>query len=200
MSVAIEQASGDALLRDHRPASNEQHVTWPRLLEGTEPIGQAAGSGLRKPPYLVRRCDGEIVQLSQLLYVIASQMDGRGLAAIADGVGDRLDVRITPEQVGYVAEQKLAPLGLVAHRDGSAPILERRTGLLGLRFRAGILSERGVNALVGYILHDMTGEAVKHYLPKDSPAIAIWIGFAIFFFVTWLFLRSLEKQKMYVKL
>jgi predicted acyltransferase len=70
--------------------------------------------------------------------------------------------------------------------------------MVGLRI--GVFRTLGVNALVGYILHDMTGDAVKHYLPKDSPAIAIWIGFAIFFSVTWLFMRSLEKQKIYIKL
>jgi len=148
--MTIERASVDRQPRDGRAVGTDP-VAWPRLLEGTEPIGQAAGSGLREPPYLVRRCDGQIVQLSQLLYVIASRLDGRGLAAIADGVGAQLDVHITPEQVEYVAEKKLAPLGLVAHRDGSAPILERRTGLLGLKFRAGLVSERAVNALAGFL-------------------------------------------------
>jgi hypothetical protein len=37
-------------------------------------------------------------------------------------------------------------------------------------------------------------------VPEDSPPTAMWIGFAVFFFVTWLFLRSLEKQKIYIKL
>jgi putative peptide zinc metalloprotease protein len=46
-------------------------------LQGTELIGQVAGSGLREPSCLVRRCDGQVVQLSHLLYVIASRMDGR---------------------------------------------------------------------------------------------------------------------------
>src|ERR1700734_4145052 len=55
----------------------------PRLLAGTELIGQVAGSGLREPPYLVPRCDGQVVQLSHLLYTIASHMDGRELAEIA---------------------------------------------------------------------------------------------------------------------
>jgi predicted acyltransferase len=66
--------------------------------------------------------------------------------------------------------------------------------------RIGLFRTLGVNALVAYILHNLTGEAVKEFLPKDSPAIAMWIGFAVFFFVTWLFLRSLEKQKIFVKL
>ena len=55
MSMAIERAPGDARLRDRRPAASEP-ATWPRLLQGTELIGRVAGSGLREPPYLVRRC------------------------------------------------------------------------------------------------------------------------------------------------
>jgi hypothetical protein len=70
--------------------------------------------------------------------------------------------------------------------------------IIGLRI--GIFRTLGVNALVGYVLHGIIGEAVQNFLPKDSPASAMWIGFAVFFFVTWLFLRSLEKQKIYVKL
>jgi predicted acyltransferase len=70
--------------------------------------------------------------------------------------------------------------------------------MIGLRI--GIFRTLGVNALVGYVLHDLVGEAVKKFVPKDSPPTAMWIGFAVFFFVTWLFLRSLEKQKIYVKL
>ena len=114
-------------------------------------MGRFAGSGLREPPYLISRCDGQVVQLSQLLYVIASFMDGRDLVAIADSAGERLDLRIRPEQVAYVAEHKLAPLGLVAHPDGSMPTLERRNALLALRFRTGLVPARVVNALAGLL-------------------------------------------------
>ncbi len=70
--------------------------------------------------------------------------------------------------------------------------------MIGLKI--GIFRTLGVNALAGYILHDMVGDAVKKFVPKDAPSIAMWIGFFVFFFVTWLFLRSLEKQKIYIKL
>jgi putative peptide zinc metalloprotease protein len=123
----------------------------PRLLAGTELIGRVAGSGLREPPYLVRRCDGQVVQLSRLLYVIASRMDGRELAAIAAEAGQRLDLRITSEQIAYVAEHKLVPLGLVAPGDGTPPSLERLNALLALRFRAGVVGERPVNALASIL-------------------------------------------------
>jgi putative peptide zinc metalloprotease protein len=138
-------AGSGALLADRAAAA--EFVPPPRLLEGTELMGQVSGSGLREAPYLVRRRDGEVVQLSQLLYVIASSMDGRELGAVADTVGAQLDLRIAPEQVAYVAEQKLAPLGLVTYRDGTTPRLERVNALLALRFRVGIVSERAVNAI-----------------------------------------------------
>ena len=150
MSATIDRPAAPTLLED-RDAAAPGLAPWPRLLPGTELIGQIAGSGLREPPYLVRRCDGQVVQLSPLLYVIASRMDGREIAAIADGAGAPLGLRITPEQVAHVAEQKLAPLGLVAHRDGSAPRLERLNALLALNHRAGIVPERVVNTLAGLL-------------------------------------------------
>src|SRR5512135_721040 len=150
MSVSIERVRGDTVVRDRFPGAGGP-AAWPRLLPGTELVGQPAGSGLREPPYLVCRCDGQVVQLSRLLYVIASCMDGREPGAIADGASARLDLRITPEHVAYVAEHKLAPLGLVAHRDGSTPKLERRNALLLLKYRAGIVPERAVNRLAGLL-------------------------------------------------
>jgi putative peptide zinc metalloprotease protein len=119
----------------------------PRLLEGTELMGRFAGSGLREAPYLVRRRDGQVVQLSHLLYVIASCMDGSDLAAIARRATARLNVRIEPEHIAHVAEHKLAPLGLTAYHDGSIAPMQRRNALLALRFRVGIVSERATNAL-----------------------------------------------------
>jgi putative peptide zinc metalloprotease protein len=173
VSVTIKGAP-DALVPERRLAASEP-AAWPRLLPGTELIGQAAGSGLREPPYLVRRRDGQLVQLSQLLYVLASHMDGRELAAIADGAGARLDVRIAPEQVAYVAEHKLTPLGLVAGRDGSSPRLERRTALLALKFRAGIVPGGAVNALAG-VLRVLFWPPVVIAALSALLACDVWLG------------------------
>src|SRR5947209_14753891 len=74
---------------------------WPRLLEGTTLQGRFEGSGLREAPYLVRRRDGQIVQLSGVLYAIAERMDGRSLAAIARDVSEHLDLRITPALIAH---------------------------------------------------------------------------------------------------
>ncbi len=173
MSATIDRPRADARLRDRRAPI--EPATWPRLLAGTELVGQAAGSGLREPPYLVRRCDGQVVQLSGLLYVIAGCMDGRELAAIADSAGARLELRITPEQVAHVAEHKLAPLGLVPHRDGSVPRLERRNALLGLRFRAGIAPERAVNTLAG-VLRPLFLSPLVVAVVAALVACDVWLG------------------------
>jgi putative peptide zinc metalloprotease protein len=142
-SATIDQAPGGPTAEGH----HTETPTRPRLLEGTELMGRFAGSGLREPPYLVRRSDGQVVQLSHLLYVIASCMDGRDLDAIARGATARLNVRIGPEHVAHVAEHKLAPLGLVAYQNGSIAPMERRNALLALRFRAAIVPEQATNAL-----------------------------------------------------
>jgi putative peptide zinc metalloprotease protein len=131
----------------HRAPGEIGHERPPHLLDGIELLGQVAGSGFREAPFLVRRQDGQVIQLSQVLYEIASGLDGRPLSEVADTVAARLQVRVTPEQIAYAAEQKLAPLGLVPYRDGGIARAQARTALLALRFRAGMLGETPVNAI-----------------------------------------------------
>jgi putative peptide zinc metalloprotease protein len=119
-----------------------------RLLPGVELLGRVEGSGLREPPHYVRRSDGQVVQLSRLLFVIAEHaVPGRPLDEIAKRAGARLDLRIRPEQARYVLEEKLHPLGVVAGPDGSAPALERVDPLLALRFRVGVVGPRAVRPI-----------------------------------------------------
>ena len=70
--------------------------------------------------------------------------------------------------------------------------------VIGLRI--GVFRTLGVNALFGYVLHDITGDTVRHFMPKDAPAWYMFAGFALFFYLTWLILRSLEKNRIYIKL
>ena len=57
----------------------------------------------------------------------------------------------------------------------------------------------GTNALVAYVLHGMVSDAVQPFFPKDSPAWYALIGLAIFFWITWIFVRYLEKQGIYLR-
>jgi putative peptide zinc metalloprotease protein len=148
---AVAQLQPDEAPPDRTAGIGPDRSGWPQLLSGTELIGQAAGSGLRQAPYLVRRRDGQVVQLSRLLFALAGCMNGDCVEVVADRAGAMLDLRITPAQVAYVAETKLAPLGLVAHRDGTVPRLRPATALLALRFRAGVVREPTVNRLAAIL-------------------------------------------------
>ncbi len=59
----------------------------PRLADGIELLGAYQDSGYDQPPSLVRRPDGQVIQVSALLYEVVGQIDGvRGSAAIAEAV------------------------------------------------------------------------------------------------------------------
>jgi putative peptide zinc metalloprotease protein len=45
-----------------------------RLDDGVELLGQYQGSGLREAPYLIRRSDGQVIQVSHLIYLIATAL------------------------------------------------------------------------------------------------------------------------------
>ena len=47
-----------------------------RLDEGTELLGAYDGSAFKEPQYLLRRGDGQVIQVSRLLYLVASSIDG----------------------------------------------------------------------------------------------------------------------------
>jgi putative peptide zinc metalloprotease protein len=144
----VSDATGAATLVPPRRASSAAPHDPLRLLPGVELLGRVEGSGLREAPYYVRRADGEVVQLSRLLYVVAEQAQpGRSLEEIGRDAGAQLALNVRPEQVHYVLEQKLQPLGLVAGADGSAPRLERLDPLLALKFRVGVVGPRAVRAI-----------------------------------------------------
>ena len=48
----------------------------PALADGVQLLGTAEGSGYREPPALVRRADGQTLQLTRLLYLVLEAADG----------------------------------------------------------------------------------------------------------------------------
>ena len=102
------------------PADAPGPVQVPRLADGVELLGEYKDSGYAQPPSLVRRPDGQVIQMSPLLYRVACQIDGsRDPAAIADLVSADLGRSLTADQVRYLITAKLLPLGIVA--DQAAP-------------------------------------------------------------------------------
>ncbi len=64
----------------------------------------------------------------------------------------------------------------------------------------GVFRTFGRNALAVYVLHTIVFGAVKPYVPKDSPAWYGFLGFAVAFGITYLLIRHLERQEIYLKL
>jgi putative peptide zinc metalloprotease protein len=106
-------------------------------------IGESAGSGYKKPPSLVRRGDGQVIQLTRLLYLVAQGADGsRDEAAIAERVSERFDKTVSADNVRTLVDEKLRPLGILAAADGSSPKMEKPDPLLALKFRKAIIPEQ----------------------------------------------------------
>src|SRR5687767_7615032 len=57
----------------------------PVRADGIQLIGEAKGSGYRDAPSLVRRADGQTIQLTRLLFLVLKAVDGvRGIDEIAE--------------------------------------------------------------------------------------------------------------------
>lgn len=122
----------------------------PKLADGVELVGEYEGSGYVDPHYLARRGATGVVQLTELLHLVAEQCDGtKDYAAIADAVSASYDKTVSADNVATLVEEKLRPLGVVAAQDGSSPaVADTADPLLGLKFKATLLGPRAVNGVV----------------------------------------------------
>jgi putative peptide zinc metalloprotease protein len=108
----------------------------PTRARGVELVGEMRGSGYRNPPALVRRADGQTIQLTKLLYQVLAAIDGRRTYAdIAAAVGARIGRTLTAADAGFLIETKLRPLGVLRRPDGTDPEVERANPLLALRLK-----------------------------------------------------------------
>ena len=111
----------------------------PARSAGLELIGEMVGSGYRTPPSLVRREDGQTLQLTPLLYAIVEAVDGRRpYSEIAEVVSARTGRTIAASDVETLVQRELRPRGLLLQADGTAAALERSTPLTGLRFKLAV--------------------------------------------------------------
>ncbi len=69
-----------------------------------------------------------------------------------------------------------------------------------LPLRIGLFRTFGTNALAAYIIHGLVNDAVKPWVPEDSPWEFALAGFGIFFGISYLFTRYLEKNGIFLKL
>jgi putative peptide zinc metalloprotease protein len=146
MTVAAEAVTAGRPAPVLPPAGAPGAAEEPRLADGVELLGEYKDSGYSQPPSLVRRPDGQVIQISALLYQVLSRIDGsRGPAAIAELASADLGRTLSAEQVRYLIAAKLLPLGIIAAENAPAAA-PTANPLLALRARGTLLSERAANA------------------------------------------------------
>src|SRR3954468_19216289 len=98
-------------------AVQETSVMAPAALDraaGVELLGAVDGSGYKDGAALVRRGDGQMVQLGPLMYALLEEVDGeRDSAALAAAMTERIGRAVEPGHVDRLGE-KLAEKGLLA--------------------------------------------------------------------------------------
>ncbi|MCU1449164.1 MAG: hypothetical protein JWP02_1334 [Acidimicrobiales bacterium] len=123
----------------------------PQLADGIELIGEYEGSGFKEPPSLARRADGQVIQLTPLLYSVAQKADGqKDLGQIAQEVGREIGRTVTADNVHVLVDKKLRPLGVLTAPDGSEPEVRKLDPLLALKFRYAVIPE-GASRAVGSV-------------------------------------------------
>lgn len=123
----------------------------PRPSAGLRLHGEYQGSGFTEPKYIARRGDGQVVQLSRLLHLVAGAVDGeRDTEAVSHRVSARFGREVSEENVHYLIDQKLIPMGVVVPWDqdddevGAAP---RSDLLLALKAHRVLVKEQRVNRI-----------------------------------------------------
>ncbi|MFG2478816.1 hypothetical protein [Streptomyces fagopyri] len=85
----------------------------PHLTHGLQTLGEYQGSGFTDRRYVVRRGDGQVLLLSRLLYLVVSSIDGtRDTETISHRVCGRYGAEVTAENIAYLIDNRLTPLGV----------------------------------------------------------------------------------------
>ena len=129
-------------------AATSQHdgsESSPRLADGVQLLGEYEGSGFKEPRYNVKRPNGDLVQLTELLYLIAGSLDGqKNLEQIAAEVSERYGKTVTADNVKALIDRNLARDGFIHGVEPAQPI-SKPDPLLALKLRVTLLPETGVN-------------------------------------------------------
>lgn len=125
-----------------------QTEIWQRA-DGIDLLGPVQGSGLNHRTFLVRRPDGQVVQVSELLNLIVSRADvPLDSAELARRVSDAFGKELDADGLRLLAQGMLEPLGLLT-RPGAVPLAPPPTAapLLALRAKTTVFPRKVVERL-----------------------------------------------------
>lgn len=178
--MTYEQAATGTL-----PVVTVKGAGVPRLSTGLALHGEYQGSGFTAPKYIARRGDGQVVQLSRLLYLVASSIDGvRDAETIAHWVSARFGRELSADNVRYLIEEKLDPLGVTVPegQEEDEVVAPRSDLLLALKGHRVIFDERRV-AGIARALSWLHRPAVVVSVLAGMAALDVWL-FAFFGAIT----------------
>jgi len=148
----------------------------PERAEGLELLGALGGSGYQNSPSLVRRVDGQTLQLTPLLYQLLEELDGRrGPQELARALSERVGKTVTAEDVQVLLGEKLLPLGVLAGSEPSEAVSSNP--LLALRWKFVVSNPR------------TTRRVTAPFAALFSP-ILLWPVLAAFVAVCWFVLME----------
>jgi putative peptide zinc metalloprotease protein len=133
MTATAEPPVPAAQTAAHPPLTRGEGDAALARAEGVELLGPVHGSGYKDGAALVRRADGQMVQLGPLMYALLECADGqRDGSALAEAMSERVGKRVDQKAVAALAK-KLAAQGLLAGFEHHAP--PKRNPLLALRWK-----------------------------------------------------------------
>jgi putative peptide zinc metalloprotease protein len=136
------------------PGGHSDRGTARRPRTGVELVGRYEGSGRQSERYLARRSDGTYIELTTLLYLVLSKLDGdRTSAELATVIAGETGKDLSGDDVEYLLG-KLLPLGLIQPNvDGEQAVLGRPEMALGLRVKTRVVPARVVRSATGVLQH-----------------------------------------------
>jgi putative peptide zinc metalloprotease protein len=91
-----------------------------------------------------------MMQVTPLLYQVLKTIDGnRGVATIASVVSERIGKLATADDIRFLIETKLRPLGVLRQLDDAPTALRKTNPLLGLRWRMIVTNQDVTRRLIG---------------------------------------------------
>jgi putative peptide zinc metalloprotease protein len=115
----------------------------PALAENVRLVGELQEGGFDQRQWLLQR-DGQFVQVTELLYRIAEQIDGkRTLDEIGAAVSESSDWIVSAHQIRQLLQANFIPLGLLAGQERpSIPTVNQGRSPLRVNMRMRMLSPR----------------------------------------------------------
>lgn len=123
-------------------------LRWKRT-PALELMGEAQNSGLRNATYLIKRGDGQIVQVSRLLDLVIREIEPERTAVeLAVAISERYGRELSPTGLEHLVTNNLQPLGLIETADSNevAPT-PRPAPILSLTLRGTLLPPGAVQLL-----------------------------------------------------